>query len=128
MLQLSPGFLTREPYLAQWQQLHDQTFCRGASTLPDATKVVCRAHCGTATRKYRLWAGLTEPRVIKQEKHLHRKSAVPTGMISNMGVVGLLTGHYHLGFYGVQKIPKPATVRNTTFFVKLYHKEHIFRC
>ena len=25
------------------------------------------------------------------------------------------------------KIPKPATVRNTTFFVKLYHKEHIFR-
>ena len=24
-------------------------------------------------------------------------------------------------------IPKPATVRNTTFFVKLYHKEHIFR-
>ena len=25
------------------------------------------------------------------------------------------------------KIRKPATVRNTTFFVKLYHKEHIFR-
>ena len=25
------------------------------------------------------------------------------------------------------KIPKPAKVRNTTFFVKLYHKEHIFR-
>ena len=25
------------------------------------------------------------------------------------------------------KIPKPATVRNTTFFVKSYHKEHIFR-
>ena len=25
------------------------------------------------------------------------------------------------------KIPKPATVRNTTFVVKLYHKEHIFR-
>ena len=24
------------------------------------------------------------------------------------------------------KIPKPATVRNTTFFVKLYHKEHNF--
>ena len=33
----------------------------------------------------------------------------------------------HLGFYGVQKIPKPATVRNTTSFVKLYHKEHMFR-
>ena len=27
-------------------------------------------------------------------------------------------------FWGT-KIPKPATVRNTTFFVKLYHKEHI---
>ena len=25
------------------------------------------------------------------------------------------------------KIPKPATVGNTTFFVKLYHKENIFR-
>ena len=25
------------------------------------------------------------------------------------------------------KIPKPATVRNTTFFVKLYHKKDIFR-
>ena len=25
------------------------------------------------------------------------------------------------------KIPKPATVRNTTYFVKLYHKEHIFQ-
>ena len=25
------------------------------------------------------------------------------------------------------KIPKPVKVRNTTFFVKLYHKEHIFR-
>ena len=26
-----------------------------------------------------------------------------------------------------RKSPKPATVRNTTFFVNLYHKEHIFR-
>ena len=25
------------------------------------------------------------------------------------------------------KIPKPATVRNTTFFVNFYHKEHIFQ-
>ena len=58
-------------------------------------------------------------------KHPPRGRPSATPIASNVGPQGRTLWGPPGIFWG-PKIPKPAKVRNTTFFVKLYHKEDIF--
>ena len=69
-----------------------------------------------------IMGGGTHEAIISMEFWQHERLNRP-----DLAKRSTLSGNFSPRILWGPKIPKPATIRNTTFFVKLYHKEHIFR-